>query len=194
MTRYLMRLYMYSIIFGSLGLTMAVALFRENPLQDIDHARRNEYQNLRASIKYAAKNTALTGHEKSHGCISTMTIAHRAAANTSPSLLSDEIMAAQSVVARKDLNWAEIPTRDEEEIIFAPSSPPTMAGSTITTNTSPLPMVTSNWPSEARNAGTPMKNMSFALYYVSISMVLASMGSVLMLAFRGWQLPPFPFI
>lgn len=123
-----------------------------------------------------------------------MAIPHRAAATTSPSLLSDEIMAAQSIVARKGLNWAEVPAREEEEIIFAPSSPPTIAGSTITTNTSPLPMVTSTWPSEAQNSGTPMKKTSFALYNVSISMVLASMGSVLMLAFCGWQLPPFPFI
>ena len=41
-TRYIMRLYIYLVMFGSLRLTIAIALLRDNPLQDINRARRNE--------------------------------------------------------------------------------------------------------------------------------------------------------
>lgn len=47
-----MRLYMYLVMFGSLRLTMAVALLRDNPLQDVDRARRNEVSPVETVCHY----------------------------------------------------------------------------------------------------------------------------------------------
>lgn len=52
MTRYIMKLYMYLVMFGSLRLTMAVALLRDNPLQDVDRARRNEVSPVETVCHY----------------------------------------------------------------------------------------------------------------------------------------------
>ncbi|KAJ5235425.1 uncharacterized protein N7469_004593 [Penicillium citrinum] len=67
---------------------MAVALLRDNPLQDVDRARRNEYHYVRTSIGYTAKNTALTGHEKSHGCISSVSAESKKAGHQSRQVAS----------------------------------------------------------------------------------------------------------
>ena len=78
--------------------------------------------------------------------------------------------------------------------IFAPTSSPASIASDITTNPTTIPQVTSTAGVPATRDMTLVTKVSRALYNATASIVTASMGSILMLAFFDWQLPPLPFI
>lgn len=110
-------------------------------------------------------------------------------------LLASEMVSAQASVLSQDLNliyFSEI--LRYKETIFPPSSQPTTLSTVITTNASPLPKGTDVGQPKIQSKAAPMSKIPFALYNNSVSLVLASMGSVLMLALFDWQLPPFPFM
>jgi hypothetical protein len=70
-----------------------------------------------------------------------------------------------------------------EEAIFAPTSLPTPIASRITTDTSSVSRPTAMQEPTAENMGISISIISQALYRISASMVLFSMGYILLLAF-----------
>jgi hypothetical protein len=101
----------------------------------------------------------------------------------------------QATLAPKDLNWMNIPIiSTTEEAIFAPSSLPSVIATKITTDTSSISQVTAIQEPTTENKGTAISSMTQALYDISASMVLFSMGYILSLAFLDWEIPPFRFL
>jgi hypothetical protein len=70
-----------------------------------------------------------------------------------------------------------------EEAIYAPLSLPTAIASKITTETSSVSRPTAMQKPTAENMGISRSIISQALYRISASMVLFSMGYILLLAF-----------
>jgi hypothetical protein len=81
-----------------------------------------------------------------------------------------------------------------KETIFAPSSLPSLIGSKITTDTSPISQATAIQEPKTENMGTPISIIPRALHHISASMILVSMGCILLLALSDWQVPPLPFL
>lgn len=96
-------------------------------------------------------------------------------------------MSAKASVLSQDLNliyFSEI--QRYKEIIFPPSTQPTTLSSVITTNTLPFPKGTDVRQLKIQSKAAPMSKISFALYNTSTSIVLASIGSILILTFFDW--------
>ncbi|KAJ5883444.1 uncharacterized protein N7473_010330 [Penicillium subrubescens] len=95
-----------------------------------------------------------------------------------------QTISVQATLAPKDLNWMNIPViSTTEEAIYAPLSLPTAIASKITTETSSVSRPTAMQKPTAENMGISRSIISQALYRISASMVLFSMGYILLLAF-----------
>ncbi|CEJ55668.1 hypothetical protein PMG11_01916 [Penicillium brasilianum] len=106
------------------------------------------------------------------------------AGTTYASCHARQTISVQATLAPKDLNWMEIPViSTTDQAIFAPSSLPTGIASRITTDMSLVSHPTAVQEPTAENMGPSINVFSWALYRISASMVLFSMGYILLLAF-----------